>query len=43
MSPYHLDKTKLDALFWANVCFMIGSAFLFAGTLISTLRYLKVL
>jgi hypothetical protein len=26
----------------ANICFLIGSAFLFVGTLLSTLHYLRI-
>lgn len=28
---------------WANICFMVGSVFLFVGTLLSTLSTLKVI
>lgn len=28
---------------WANVCFMVGSVFLFVGTLLSTLHMIGVL
>lgn len=33
----------MNWLLWANICFMLGGAFLFVGTLISTLHMLKVL
>lgn len=30
-------------ILWANICFMVGSIFLFIGTLLSTLHQLKVI